>query len=190
MDILRPKLVVGLGNPGLRYRNTRHNVGFCVLDALHKEERDGKKLRRIRRSEVRRQTIKGISFYTVQPLTYMNLSGRALDELRPVITFDPEEVLVITDCMDLPFGKIRIRKKGGSGGHNGLASIIEALGTKEFPRIRVGIGGESVNDTVDYVLGKWTPEQAEELPDVVETTVDAVGHAVRHGLDSAMNTFN
>lgn len=191
MTVIRPKLVVGLGNPGTAYRHTRHNIGFTVLEALERSGGRGKKVRGVRHSDVRKLTVQGCSFYAVRALTYMNLTGRALAELAAVLDYQPGETLVVTDCLDLPFGKVRIRKKGGSGGHNGLDSVIEALGTTGFPRVRVGIGAhEPVSDTVDYVLGEWSSQEAEHLPAVVDTVVQAVHCAMRNGIDEAMNRFN
>ena len=133
------KLVVGLGNPGPRYASTRHNVGFEVITRL--AEKHGLKAKESRHNSlIARGIIAGEKVFLQQPLTFMNLSGTAIKPLALQLEIDFKDILVIVDDLDLPLGRIRVRSSGGSGGHNGLKSIIETLGTNEFPRLRIGIG--------------------------------------------------
>ncbi|MDI6907263.1 MAG: aminoacyl-tRNA hydrolase [Thermoanaerobacterales bacterium] len=180
-------LVVGLGNPGGAYVRTRHNVGFMVIDQL---------ARMLRVSVSRRQgealtgeaAVRGRRVLLAKPQTYMNLSGNAVGALSRRLRLLPEEILVVSDDMDLPFGRLRLRPGGGAGGHRGLVSIIEALGTDRFPRLRVGIGrGE---EAVGHVLGGFTPAEDAVLDRVLETAARAVLTVCADGLDRAMNLFN
>lgn len=182
-------LVVGLGNPGPEYRDTRHNIGFQVLDALARAsstvfgpDRYGD------RAEFRH---KGRTFILVKPTTFMNLSGKAVRYWLEQENVPTERLLVITDDLALPFGKIRLRGSGGAGGHNGLTSIIELLGTEAFPRMRFGIGSDFPRGRQsEYVLGEWTAEERKELPARIELAGKAVLQFALLGLAQAMNTFN
>ncbi len=182
-------LIVGLGNPGPEYAHTRHNIGFQVLDALagassvfFSPARYGD------RAELRH---KGRSFILVKPATFMNLSGKAVRYWMEQEYIPAERILVITDDLALPFGTIRIKSKGGAGGHNGLTSIIELVGTEEFPRLRFGIGSDfSKGRQSDYVLSPWGPEESKVLPDRVELASKAILQFGMLGVESAMNNFN
>ncbi len=184
------KLVVGLGNPGPEYERTRHNVGFQVLDVLARRHRLTFTPHRFR-ALVAEWRVNGQTVLLVKPLTYMNLSGEAVGPLARHHHVPPEAILVVYDDMDLPFGTLRMRPKGGSGGHKGVASIIQHLGTTEFPRLRVGIGRPPGRmDPVDYVLSPFTPEEEETMAVVREEAADAVELWVRVGTDRAMNRVN
>lgn len=182
------KLVVGLGNPGIQYAQTRHNVGFQVVDCL------GRMLKvrvndLVCRSFTARAVVDGRCIMLAKPLTYVNCSGEAVKELVVRHKLEPEEILVVCDDMDLELGSLRLRSKGGSGGHNGLKSIIEALGTKDFSRLRIGIG-RPAGDSVNHVLGHFTGEEREIIDKSIERAAVAVQVAVCEGLDAAMNRFN
>ncbi len=182
-------LIVGLGNPGPEYVNTRHNIGFNVLDAL--TGASNLVFTPDRYAEVAVLRHKGRSLVCIKPQTFMNLSGKAVRywmEQEKVIS---ERVLVITDDLALPFGKIRLRASGSAGGHNGLTSIIELIGTETFPRLRFGIGGEfSRGRQADYVLSPWAKEEAVALPERIKFCCDAALDFGLMGIGHAMNTFN
>jgi len=180
------RLVAGLGNPGGRYARTRHNVGFLVTDELAR--RDGVALRAESRWEAEIARCADGSTL-MKPLTFMNLSGQSVGDFCRFFQIDPSETLVVLDDSALPLGSLRLRRSGSSGGHNGLSSVIEHLGTDKIPRLRVGIGAPR-NDLHDHVLGTFS---AEELPGVeraVARAADAVEKAQRGGFESAMNEFN
>lgn len=181
------KLMVGLGNPGEDYRHTRHNVGFRTVDRL--AERLGVGVRKRECFALTGDThLDGRKLILAKPQTYMNLSGRAVSALTAYYKLPPEELLVVCDDLDLPFGWLRLRRSGGSGGHRGLASVIEHLRTNAFPRLRIGIGrGE---EAVSYVLGRFGREEAPLLEKVLDAAVDAVLTAHRDGYDRAMNEYN
>ncbi|MBO8127784.1 MAG: aminoacyl-tRNA hydrolase [Peptococcaceae bacterium] len=181
------KLIVGLGNPGAAYRRTRHNAGFMVLDRLASKVQAQDTGRRCR-ALTTEAAIEGYKITLAKPLTYMNLSGEAVGCLARLLSVAPGDILVIYDDMDLPFGKLRLRSQGGSGGHKGLASIIATLGTEAVPRLRIGIG--KAGDAVSHVLGEFSPEEEAVLDEVLETCVEAVITACRDGLQQAMNRYN
>ncbi|HRD51808.1 MAG TPA: aminoacyl-tRNA hydrolase [Flavobacteriales bacterium] len=182
-------LIVGLGNPGPDYAGTRHNIGFQVLDHLASlgqvrfdADRYGD------RAELRH---KGRVFILIKPSTFMNLSGKAVRYWMEQEGVPAERVLVITDDLAIPFGAVRIRAKGGAGGHNGLTSIIELLGTDEFPRLRFGIGSDFARGRQsDFVLSPWTEEERKTLDDRIELAAKAVLQFGLLGVASAMNNFN
>ncbi|MBW6411141.1 aminoacyl-tRNA hydrolase [Clostridium weizhouense] len=181
-------LIVGLGNPGKEYNNTRHNIGFEVIDNIAKEYN----------IEINRQKFKGMygegfidnnKVILLKPTTYMNLSGESIREICNFYKIDNENILVIYDDISLDLGRLRIREKGSAGGHNGIKSIIANLSTDIFPRIKVGVGQPNVN-LVNYVLGKFTKEENEILEESIEATIQAVREVVSVDLKSAMNKFN
>ncbi len=181
------KLVVGLGNPGLKYRHTRHNVGFDVVDILAK--RHGEKVRsRINDALCGRIKLSGEDVLLVKPQTFMNASGRSVARFLKKEPVEIEDILVIYDDLDLPLGRIRIRPSGGAGGHRGMGSIIESIGSKDFPRIRIGI--EKRGNAADHVLSRFSRDEKKVVPVALEQSADAVEHIVKEGLDSAMNLFN
>lgn len=184
------KLIVGLGNPGRAYRQTRHNVGFEVADELAR--RMGVKFRRSWRfpAEMAEGTLEGEEVVLVKPRTFMNLSGEAVGPLARKKGIPAGDVIAIVDDLDLPLGRLRIRKSGGAGGHNGLKSLIAHLGTEEFPRVRIGIGRDAEGDAVSHVLGRFRPEEEPVVREAVSRAADAVATALREGWDRAMNDFN
>lgn len=182
-------LIAGLGNPGPEYAETRHNIGFKVLDALAKEKEVRFEPGRYAENASFRH--KGRTFILIKPQTYMNLSGKAVRYWLNEEDLDPGRLLVIVDDLALPFGKMRMRASGGDGNHNGLTSIIEQLGTEAFPRLRIGIGHEfSRGHQVDYVLGTWSAEEKEKLDGLIADAGKAVLGFGMLGVERAMNTFN
>ena len=181
-------LVVGLGNPGREYEGSRHNVGFLVVDELAR--RHGVRVTdRTARSLVGRFRNGEREIVLARPQTWMNRSGEAVKSLRAKYRVPIERTLIVHDELDLPFGRLRLRAGGSSAGNHGLDSVIDALGTKTFPRARVGIG-RPVGDGVDYVLSPFTDQEREQLPDLLKRVADAVEFTVVHGLDRAMTEFN
>ena len=179
------KIVLGLGNPGRLYQKTRHNVGFMVVSRLAR--RMGLKFDKKFCSS---RVAEGEGIVIAKPYTYVNLSGKAAKALLQRFSLAPQDMLVICDDVALPLGRIRIRRKGSDGGHNGLRSIIKELGTEEFPRLRVGIGREGIKDLVEYVLGEFEREEMEILEKVLEVAVNAVECILREGIEEAMNKYN
>lgn len=185
------KLVVGLGNPGSEYRDTRHNVGFLVVDEM---------ARRWRLSDAWREKFEALHVKTAvgdeaviaaKPLTFMNLSGQAVAGLAAFYKIDPADVLVVTDDVALPVGRLRARPEGGAGGHNGLKSIIQHLGTPAFPRIRVGVGrGDDRRDLVDHVLGRFEAGERDTVSAAVLRAADAAEMFISEGIERVMNVFN
>ncbi len=169
------KFVLGLGNPGSRYDYTPHNIGFAILDKLAEEW--GQSFRAGKGDYIYFER-DGVLF--IKPLTYMNLSGRVIPSLNYLYSFSPEEILVVVDDINLPPGKIRLRKKGSSGGHKGLESIIYYLGSEDFPRLRIGVGKDERMDSADYVLAKiektiydiWVLKGCEGVKCVLENDID------------------
>jgi PTH1 family peptidyl-tRNA hydrolase len=183
------RLIVGLGNPGKRYRDTRHNVGWDALDRLalrwgiRVDEKDGYCL-------TGRGAIGGQSVWLAKPQTYMNLSGTAVRELLRYYRMSPGGLIVICDDLDLPVGMIRVRPKGGHGGHNGLRSILDELGTGEFNRVRIGIGRPAQMEPADYVLAPFQPEESRQIALAVDQAADAVEDILVRGPEAAMTRFN
>ncbi len=189
-ESLELKVLVGLGNPGEQYQNSRHNIGFAVIDELARKHRARFTLKRCR-SLVARTDIGGCSVVLAKPLTFVNLSGAAVACLMRWMEVEPADVLVILDDVNLPYGKVRIRPRGSDGGHKGLRSIIEHIVSEEFPRLRVGVGSEPLpDDLTDFVLGTFTEDEMDEMPTVVETCCRAAEIFVVKGTDCAMNEFN
>ncbi len=184
------KLIAGLGNPGESYANTPHNVGFDVADVLARRfEAEWKRSSRFQ-SLVARATCYGQRLMLAKPQTFMNLSGTSVAPLLMYYGCEPGDLTVISDDVDLPLGSLRIRASGGSGGHRGLASVIESLGTDAFPRVRLGVGREDRRDLVDHVLGKFDDARLNVARAAVEVAADAVMCLIEHGLNEAMNRFN
>ncbi|GFO86401.1 MULTISPECIES: aminoacyl-tRNA hydrolase [Anaerostipes] len=184
------KVIVGLGNPGKKYENTRHNIGFAAIDYIAEKEginiNTGK-----HKALVGSGYIDGVKVLLVKPQTFMNLSG---ESLRPIMDFyklEPEDFLVIFDDIDLDVGRIRIRRKGSAGGHNGIKSIISHLGSMEFPRIKIGVGAKPPGyDLADYVLGHFSKADQEILQERFEDVYDAVKLIVGDDITEAMNRHN
>lgn len=182
------RLVVGLGNPGPEYEKTRHNIGFELVDKLAAEA--GKKWARDRKLRAKISDPPAFPLFA-KPLTYMNLSGNAVARIARQHKLAPDQILVVYDDVALPVGKIRFRANGSAGGHNGIKSIIEFLGTNEFPRLKIGIGAAGSDDgMVDHVLGKFSESEWEEMEKILAIATDAVNCALSAGLISAMNEFN
>ena len=182
------RIVIGLGNPGREYARTRHNIGFMVVERMAK--RIGADRGRARfRSQIAEGSFAHQQIVLVQPQTYMNLSGHALREIVNWYRVDLEDVLVVFDDMDLPFGSLRLRPSGSAGGHNGLRSIVEQLGTTTVPRLRLGIG-RGRSSAVGQVLSRFSPEEERHLPEVIDEAVDAITCWVEHGIVPCMNNVN
>lgn len=182
-------LIAGLGNPGPDYIHTRHNIGFTAVEALADTFECG--FSPARYAETARFKHKGRTFVLIKPQTFMNLSGKAVRYWLEQEDLDPERLLVITDDLALPFGKVRLRASGGAGGHNGLASIIEHLGTDAFPRLRFGIGSDFARGRQsEYVLGEWTGEERAQLEEAIGTVGKAALQFGLLGMAQAMNNFN
>ena len=184
-------LIVGLGNPGEKYENTRHNVGFQVIDEL--AERQGKPVQRLKfKALTGLLTIGGEKALVMKPVTYMNLSGEAVRPAADFYKLPPERILVISDDVALAAGRLRIRAKGSAGGHNGLKSIIQHLGTDQFPRIRVGVGEKPHPDydLADWVLGRPQGEDKKAIDGAVKRAADAVECILSQGLERGMGRFN
>ena len=184
-------LVVGLGNPGSKYENTRHNMGFLALDILaEKEKLTFNKLRF--KAWTATAELGGEKVLLMKPQTYMNLSGESVGEAARFYKIPAEHVLVISDDISIGTGKLRIRPNGSAGGHNGLKSIIQHLGSDRFPRIKVGVGSpqHAEHDIVDWVIGKPMGEDAKVLRQTLERAADAVSAVISQGPEKAMNKFN
>jgi len=184
------KVIVGLGNPGGSYARSRHNVGFRAVDEL--ADRHGMRFsRREYKSQVADGRIGDEPVLLMKPQTYMNLSGEAVQRARRELRLQPNEFLVVYDDLDLAVGRLRVGASGGAGGHHGVESIIEALGSKGFPRIRIGIGRPGSKDAnVDYLLDSMTREEAETLADSVARAAEAAEVTLREGVACAMSRFN
>ena len=184
-------LLVCLGNPGDQYENTRHNVGFMVADELG--ERHNVPIQRLKfRALTNTITVGDEKVLLMKPVTYMNLSGEAVHEAAAFYKIPPEHVLVISDEVSLAPGKIRVRRSGSAGGHNGLKNIIAHLGTDQFPRIRLGVGQKPHPDydMADWVLGKFQGEDKKAVESAVKKAADAAECLIREGVDKAMNKYN
>jgi PTH1 family peptidyl-tRNA hydrolase len=183
------KLVVGLGNPGGQYAGTRHNIGWMVLDRLaDRAGWSGRGRDRDAATSVRGRHA-GLDLVLAKPLTYMNDSGLAVRKLLARERAPLADLLVVADDFALPFGRLRFREGGGAGGHNGLRSIIEELGTEKFSRLRIGIG-EPSRDAVDHVLSRFGPEEQLRLDELLDASADAVEAWAREGTNKAANRFN
>jgi peptidyl-tRNA hydrolase, PTH1 family len=182
------KLVSGLGNPGDRYRGTRHNIGFMVADRV--AERLGCGSGQAKFSGIIYDCHGNQRVTILEPQTFMNRSGNSVGQALQWFKLELDELLVIYDDLDLPFGEIRLRRKGSPAGHNGLSSIIQQVGSQDVPRLRVGIGRPSHGETVSYVLSRFSKEEEQELPTVVDHAADAVISWIEDGIDDAMRRFN
>jgi len=182
-------LIVGLGNVGAEYAHTRHNIGFDVADYLAEKHNVSFKLERLAYKTVCK--MRGRNVHIIKPTTYMNLSGKALRYWMQMTKTSQNNVLVIVDDKDLPFTKLRIRPKGGDGGHNGLANITQILGNNKYARLRFGIGNNfHPGQQVKYVLGKWTVEEEQALPKAIDTCASIIQSFVSIGLPRTMNMYN
>lgn len=185
------RLIVGLGNPDEKYRYTRHNWGYLVVeelaDRLNVKFRNDSSVRGL----VAKGECDGVTCYLLLPLTYMNLSGAAIAALAKKKNIALEHILVVCDDLDLPFGQIRLRAQGSAGGHNGLKSIIEKLGSKEFARLRGGIGRPGDRqETVDFVLDLFSGQEKKDLPQILKKAVECSEAWMTLGVNEAMSQFN
>ena len=184
-------LIAGLGNPGRDYANTRHNIGFDVIETLAGQE-NIYVLEKKHKAVIGRGYIGGQKVILAKPQTYMNLSGESIRELADYYKIDvKEELIVIADDISLEPGQIRLRKKGSAGGHNGLKSIITHLGHDEFQRVKMGVGGKPDGyDLADYVLGHFTQDERKRMDEAAKEASDAIRMILAHGIEAAMNHFN
>jgi len=182
-------LIAGLGNIGDEYANTRHNIGFVILDAMAQEFKTSFEVGR--HASIAKVRFKGRSFILIKPTSYMNLSGKAVKYWMNKEKIQPQNLLTVLDDIALPIGTLRMKMKGGDGGHNGLISIIEHIGTDVFPRLRVGIGDDFARGyQSDYVLGKWTKAEEKIMIQKVETAVQMIKSFGTIGIELTMTTYN
>ena len=188
-ETMKKYLIVGLGNIGAKYKNTRHNIGFKILDKIAENEDvifETKKL-----GDLTRFKYKGRTFILLKPNTFMNLSGKAVKYWQTIEKIPLENILVITDDLNLPFGSIRLKAKGSAGGHNGLTNIIDLLQTQNFARLRFGVGSEfRKGNQIDYVLGEWDQEENDQLAERIEKSSKAITSFALAGLANTMSEFN
>lgn len=182
-------LVVGLGNPGDKYENTRHNIGFKVLEAFAEERNAPFETAKL--GDVATAKWKGRTVILVKPSTFMNLSGKAVNYYMQKEKIPLDKVMIITDDIALPYGKLRLKGKGSDGGHNGLKSIQEVLGTSSYARLRFGVGNEfHKGQQVDYVLGEWDKEELKTLPERIKTATEFIKGFTTIGLNLTMTNWN
>lgn len=184
------KIIAGLGNPGDQYSRTRHNIGFSVVDALASTANLS-----IDKTKFDAQYVKtrlaGQDLFLVKPMTYMNRSGLSVQKFASFYKINVPDIIIVHDDMDLVFGKLKIVKSRGHGGHNGVRSIIDCFGKKDFIRVRLGVGHPGVSRNVTgHVLGKFTPDEANAVDDLVQTAGDACVSILKNGPAAAMNSFN
>ncbi len=188
-ETMKKYLIVGLGNIGEKYKNTRHNIGFNILDNIAKNENvifETKKL-----GDLSRFRYKGRTFILLKPNTFMNLSGKAVKYWQTIEKIPLENVLIVTDDLNLSFGSIRLKIKGSAGGHNGLTNIIELLQTQNFARLRFGVGSEyRKGNQIDYVLGEWNADEKDQLPERIEKSTKAITSFAMAGISNTMSEFN
>ena len=184
------KVIAGLGNPGIEYVGTRHNVGFEVIDRLAARLdilMDAEKHKAV----YGQGRVDGEKVLLVKPLTYMNLSGESIGQILKYYKVPPQDLIVVSDDIDLPPGQLRIRKKGSAGGHNGLKNIMLHLHTEEFPRIKVGVGAKKPGqDLAKHVLAKFPEEELETMAEAMDRACDAIELMIRDEYDKAMNLYN
>lgn len=186
---MKKYLIVGLGNIGSTYKNTRHNIGFKILDKIAENEDiifETKKL-----GDLSRFRYKGRTFILLKPNTFMNLSGKAVKYWQTIEKIPLENILIVTDDLNLPFGSIRLKTKGSAGGHNGLTNTIDYLQTQNFARLRFGVGAEyRKGNQIDYVLGDWNQDELEKLPERIEKSTKAITSFAMAGIANTMSEFN
>lgn len=182
------KIIAGLGNPGEKYEGTRHNIGFEVLDIL--AEKLGAKFVENFEGLLAEVRYNGEKLYLLKPQTFMNLSGKSVAMLANFYKIGAGDILIVHDEMNIPYNTIKLRHKGSAGGHNGLKSIIECLGSDNFPRLKMGIGRDAAKDTVSYVLGKYKPEELKLYDDFLNKGAAACIEVLNNGLNKAMSIYN
>jgi peptidyl-tRNA hydrolase, PTH1 family len=183
------KVVVGLGNPGSRYAGTRHNVGFMVVDRLAEGPGGGPFQDRFQ-AQVAEWRDEPHRVLLIKPQTFMNLSGRSARQVLDFYQVPREDLLVVCDDINLPLGKLRVRRRGSAGGHNGLRDIQNHLGTPEYPRLRIGVGAPPEAEAVAYVLGRFRPTERDAIDEALARAVEAVVSWVRQGIAVCMNQYN
>jgi len=194
------KLIVGLGNPGAEYRGTRHNIGFMVADALAdrwrvadgwREKFEALQVKTVVGGSAASPVAGGDQVVLAKPLTFMNLSGQAVAAIAGFYKIEPADVFIVTDDVALPLGRLRARREGGAGGHNGLKSIIQHLATQAFPRMRVGVGrGDNGRELADHVLGRFEADERDTVSAAVLRAADATEMFLSDGIERVMNAFN
>ena len=182
-------LIAGLGNIGEEYENTRHNIGFKILDSLANTQGAPFKLERLAFFTEYRN--RGKNIYLIKPTTYMNLSGKAVRYWMTELKIQQQNLLVVLDDLAIPFGTVRVRTKGSDGGHNGLKDIDATLGNNNYPRLRFGIGNEfAKGHQVNYVLSPWSKEEQTQLPEKIKIATDAINSFMFEGIERAMSKYN
>jgi PTH1 family peptidyl-tRNA hydrolase len=186
------KMIVGLGNPGPKYLMTRHNVGFMVIDALAESWGQSSQFKEEKKALVQKLSFEGESVLIVKPQTFMNLSGQAVQPLMHFYKVALEDLLVMHDEVDLPYGQMRFQKKRGHGGQNGVRNIHELLGSNEYGRLKMGVGrpAHPEHGVADWVLSPFSKEEFKSLPDFLSLACEAVEHFILHGLDKTANEYN
>ena len=187
------KIVIGLGNPGLKYKFTRHNIGFRIVDGLAQDiETEFKKVKSYY-SLISRGMINNHKIMLVKPQTFMNLSGRAVTRVASYYKIPLQDLLIVYDDLNLELGQIRIRKKGSAGGHKGMESIMQYLHSEEIPRLRIGIGSPSVNfnfDCVSYVLSNFNGDEENKIKEIIKLSTKAIKTVIEEGFEKAMRKYN
>ena len=183
------KIIVGLGNPGIEYAETRHNVGFMVVDSFA-EKYNVSGWKNHFHGLIGEVKIGGEKVLLVKPQTFMNLSGQAVLEVMQFYKVPKEDLLVVYDDMDLPVGAVKLRQKGSCGGHNGMRDILRLLGTEQISRVKVGIGKSKYAQGADFVLGKFLPEEDEKIDAAIEKAVNASAFWIGHTIAETMNRYN
>lgn len=185
------KLIVGLGNPGDGYVDTRHNIGFKFINALIKASSTDVSKKTTLKSHLYQVTVNDASFICIKPQTYMNLSGEAVQAVMNFYKIEPNEICIVTDDLDIDFGTVRIRKQGGAGTHNGMKSVIQMLGTQDFMRLRLGIGPKpEFMDSKDFVLQRFRNDEQTVLPDMLNKIRDLFLDHMNDPVDVLMNRMN
>jgi PTH1 family peptidyl-tRNA hydrolase len=184
------KLLVGLGNPGREYQHTRHNIGFMFVDELAKQLNLRFSMSRSLKCEMADFNYRGEKIIIIKPQTYMNLSGEAVIAVSRFYQIDTDDIFVIYDDLDLPLGKVRIRRSGSSGGHKGMKNIIELLNTDQIKRIRIGIGNHEETDACDYVLGRISEKDFPEVADVMIKAREMLEYMMGHTFEDFMGHYN
>ena len=188
-DPMKKFLIVGLGNVGAKYEETRHNIGFKILDQLAAEEEIT--FETVKLGDRAEFKFKGRTFVLLKPSTFMNLSGKAVNYWMQKEKVSLENLMIVTDDLNLPFGTLRIKTKGSDGGHNGLKDVQAQLNTSKYTRFRFGIGDKfSKGNQIDYVLGEWNEEERNELPERLKTSAKAIRSFGTAGINNTMNEFN
>ena len=190
MEEKKKFLIAGLGNPGRSYEKTRHNVGYEVLRAYAKKNDVYLRISMKHKGKIAQIQKKEGKIFLLQPTTYMNLSGQAVFSLTNFYKISPKNVLIIVDDVDIPLGEFRIKKEGGTGGHKGLISVEENLGTQAYSRLRVGVGGRKLGQIASHVLGSFTTKEKKQLPEIFNNASIIIDLWLKEGMVAAMNIAN